>query len=93
MTRQISHPNVLRVYDIAELDGQTFLSMEYVDGEDLASLLRRIGRLPEDKAIDIARQICAGIAAAHDRGVLHRDLKPSNILLDGRGLARVADFG
>ena len=76
IARQVSHPNVCRVYDIGEVDGQHFLSMEYIDGEDLASLLRRIGRLPEDKALEIARQLCAGLAAAHDRGVLHRDLKP-----------------
>ena len=81
----MSHPNVCRVYDIAEYDGRHFLSMEYVDGEDLASLLRRIGRLPEDKALEIARQLCAGLAAAHDKGVLHRDLKPANVMLDGRG--------
>ncbi len=67
--------------------------MEYVDGEDLASLLRRIGRLPEDKAIEIARQLCAGLAAAHDEGVLHRDLKPANVMLDGRGRAKITDFG
>jgi serine/threonine-protein kinase len=90
--RQVSHPNVCRVYDIGEIDGQLFITMEYVDGEDLSSLLRRIGRLPEDKGIDIARQICAGIAAAHERGVLHRDLKPANIMLDGAGRARVMDF-
>ncbi|HYO82915.1 MAG TPA: serine/threonine-protein kinase [Bryobacteraceae bacterium] len=93
LARSISHPNVCRVYDIGEVAGQTYLSMEYVDGEDLASLLRRIGRLPHDKAIDIARQICAGLAAAHDRSILHRDLKPGNILIDGRGVARIADFG
>ncbi len=91
--RQIAHPAVCRVYDIGEAEGQHFLSMEFVDGEDLASLLRRIGRLPQDKAIEIARQVCAGLGAAHDKGVLHRDLKPENIMLDGRGKARITDFG
>ncbi len=67
--------------------------MEYIDGEDLASLLRRIGRLPGDKAIEIARQLCAGLAAAHEQGVLHRDLKPANIMIDGRGRVRITDFG
>ena len=90
--RQVSHPNVCRVYDIGEADGHLFLTMEYVDGEDLSSLLRRIGRLPEDKAIEIARQICAGLAAAHERGVVHRDLKPANIMLDGTGKVRIMDF-
>jgi serine/threonine-protein kinase len=80
------------VYDIGEVDGQPFLSMEYVDGEDLSTSLRRIGRFPEDKAIDIARQLCAGLAAAHERGVLHRDLKPANVMLDGAGKVRVMDF-
>ena len=93
ITRQISHPNVCRVYDIAEVDGRHFLSMEFIDGEDLSSLLRRIGRLPGDKATEVARQICAGLAAAHDNGVLHRDLKPANIMIDGRGKARITDFG
>jgi serine/threonine-protein kinase len=91
VARQVSHPNVCRVYDIGEADGQPFLSMEYVDGEDLASLMRPIGRLPTGKATEIARQLCAGLAAAHDRGVLHRDLKPANVLIDGRGRARIDD--
>jgi len=91
--RQVSHPNVCRVYDIGESDGRQFLTMEYVDGEDLASLLRRIGRLPGGKALDVARQLCAGLAAIHDCGVLHRDLKPANVMLDGHGRVRITDFG
>ena len=93
VARQVSHPNVCRVYDVGEVEGHFFLSMEYVDGEDLASLLRRIGRIPYDKALEIARRLCAGLAAAHDKGVLHRDLKPSNIMLDGRGQVLLTDFG
>ena len=93
VARQISHPNVCRVFDIGEVDGQHFLSMEYIDGEDLSTLLRRIGRLPHDKAVEIARQLCAGLAAAHDTGVLHRDLKPANIMIDGKGRTRITDFG
>lgn len=93
LARQVTHPNVCRVHDIGDVDGLPFLSMEFVDGEDLKVLLRRIGRLPEDKAIDIARQICAGLAAGHKQGVLHRDLKPANIMLDGAGRVRLTDFG
>jgi eukaryotic-like serine/threonine-protein kinase len=93
MARQVSHPNVCRVYDVGDSEGRLFLSMEFVDGEDLASLLRRIGRLPDDKAVEVAQQLCAGLAAAHRSGVLHRDLKPSNVMLDGNGRARITDFG
>src|SRR5262249_28086300 len=93
VARQASHKNVCRLYDLGEAAGRRFLTMEYIDGEDLASLLRRIGRIPEDKALDLARQLCAGLAAAHDRGVLHRDLKPANVMIDGEGNVRITDFG
>ncbi len=102
LARQVSHPNVCRVFDVGEISGvgsggktseHTFLTMEFVDGEDLASLMRRIGRLSPDKGVEIARQICAGLAAAHEHGIIHRDLKPANIMLDGRGRVRITDFG
>jgi len=93
VARQVSHPNVCRVFDIGDAEGIPFLTMEYVDGEDIASLIRRIGRLPQDKATEISRQICAGLAAAHERGVVHRDLKPANVMLDGSGKVRLTDFG
>jgi hypothetical protein len=93
LARRISHPNVCRVYDLAEVDRQPFLTMEYVDGEDLASLLRRIGRVPEDRATVIARELCLGLAAVHEQELVHRDLKPANVMLDGRGRVRLTDFG
>jgi serine/threonine-protein kinase len=93
LARQITHPNVCRVHDIGEIDGNPFISMEYVDGEDLSSLLRRIGHLPREKALQIARQLAAGLYAAHEQGVLHRDLKPANVMLDGAGNVRITDFG
>ncbi len=93
IARRVSHPNVCRVYDLGEVEGHVFLSMEYVDGEDLGSLVRRIGKLPTDKALEVARRLCAGLAAAHEKGVLHRDLKPANVMLDGRGQVMLTDFG
>jgi serine/threonine-protein kinase len=91
--RQVSHPNVCRVFDIGEIENWHFLSMEFIDGDDLSSLLRRIGRLPSDKAIEISRQLCFGLAAIHEAGILHRDLKPANVIIDSKGKARITDFG
>ncbi|MGO4514418.1 serine/threonine-protein kinase [Terriglobus sp. 2YAB30_2] len=96
--REVTHSNVCRVHDIVEIPNPHghsvhFLTMEYVDGENLSALLKRFGRLPTQKAIEMAAQITAGLAAAHSKGVLHRDLKPANIMVDGRGHAKITDFG
>ncbi len=91
--RLIAHPNVCRIYDIVEWQSAHFVAMEYVEGEDLSRLLKRIGRIAPDKAADIARGIAAGLMAAHAKGVLHRDLKPANVMIDGQGDARMMDFG
>ena len=93
IARQITHPAVCRVFDVGNAEGALFFSMELVEGEDLAALIRRVGRLPSEKVADIARQLCAGLAAAHSRRVLHRDLKPANVLIDNNGLVRITDFG
>src|SRR5687767_6751705 len=91
--RKVSHPNVCRVYDIADHAGQAFLTMEFVDGEDLSSVLKRLGRVPEEKGVEIGRQLASALAAVHNQGLLHRDLKPANVMLDGRGRVRLTDFG
>ena len=93
VARQITHPAVCRVFDVGNADGVVFFTMELVDGEDLAALVRRVGRLPSEKVNDIARQLCGGLAAAHAQGVLHRDLKPGNVLIDNHGQVRITDFG
>ncbi len=92
-TRQISHRHICRVYDFSEWDGQAFITMEYVSGEDLKSLIRRVGHLTPGKAVFIARQIAEGLSEAHRLGVIHRDLKPHNIMIDKDGNVRIMDFG
>lgn len=91
--RQVSHPNVCRVFDIGDTEGLYYISMEFIEGDDLSMLLNRIGRLPSDKAVEVSRQICLGLAAIHKAGILHRDLKPANIIIDSKGEARITDFG
>jgi tetratricopeptide (TPR) repeat protein len=81
------------VFDVGDAEGGIFYTMELVRGEDLASLIRRVGRLPSEKVVDIALQLCAGLAAAHSQGVLHRDLKPANVLIDDHAAVRITDFG
>ncbi len=93
VARRIAHPQVCRVHDVANAEGLHFLSMELVEGEDMASFLRRNRRLPHPRSIAIGHQICLGLAAAHSEGILHRDLKPANILIDQEDRIRITDFG
>lgn len=93
LARQVSHRNVVRIHDLGEDDGVSFLTMDYVEGRSLQEVLREDGPLPPERAIEVARQIAEGLAAAHDEGVVHRDLKPANVLLDDSGRAYITDFG
>jgi eukaryotic-like serine/threonine-protein kinase len=93
LARTISHRNVCRMHDLGREDSTYFITMEYVPGEDLKSLIHRIGALPVGKAVSIARQVCEGLEEAHRVGVVHRDLKPQNIMIDRDGNARIMDFG
>ncbi|MGH9434110.1 MAG: protein kinase domain-containing protein, partial [Terriglobia bacterium] len=93
LASKISHKNILRIHDLGDVNGTKFISMAYIEGEDLQQLLKRKGRLPLDQVLNIARQLCQALEAAHAEGVVHRDLKPQNILLDESGHAFVSDFG
>jgi len=90
---QLSHPNVVAVYDSGEEDGQPYIVMEHVEGATLAEEVQRRGPLPPAEVAELGRQACAGLQHAHERGVVHRDVKPQNLLLDRRGTLKVADFG
>jgi eukaryotic-like serine/threonine-protein kinase len=93
LASKISHKNVLRIHDLGEVNGLKFISMAYVEGEDLAHLLKAEGRWSAARAVELARQLCGALTAAHAEGVVHRDLKPQNILIDRAGNAYVSDFG
>ena len=93
LARQVTHKNVVRIHDLGEVDGIKYITMPHIEGKDLADVLRERGRLPIPEALRLARQIAAGLAAAHDAGVVHRDLKPENIMIDGDGQPQIMDFG
>jgi len=93
LARKITHPNVLRTFDFGEVDGHPYISMEYVRGLTLRYLLNETQRIPYTAGLRIARQLCAGLAAAHEVGVLHRDIKPENLILEQTGNAKLMDFG
>jgi serine/threonine-protein kinase len=93
LARQVTHKNVIRIFDLGMADGRKFITMDYIDGRDLKSILTQRGKLPPDEAVPIVQQICRGLEAAHVEGVVHRDLKPQNIMLDASGRVWVMDFG
>jgi serine/threonine protein kinase/tetratricopeptide (TPR) repeat protein len=93
LARKIRHKNVCQMFDLGEDQGVRYITMEYVRGEDLRQLIRKVGRLSPGQTVGIARQVCAGLEEAHGLGVVHRDLKPQNIMLDEDGNARIMDFG
>lgn len=92
LSRQVTHPNVVRIHDIGESDGLRFLTMDFVEGRSLHQMLQD-GPVSPDRAVAIARQVAAGLQQAHDKGIVHRDLKPGNILVDATGAALITDFG
>src|SRR4051812_6710616 len=93
LARQVTHRNVIRIYDLGEADGLRFITMDYIEGEDLRGYLQRMQKIPVREVVDIVLQICRGLEAAHAEGVIHRDLKPQNCVRQGNGRILVMDFG
>jgi len=93
LAARLAHPNVVRVFDVGEDDGRSFIAMEYVEGETLAEVVARRAPLPAAEAAGLGTQMCAGLAAAHAAGLVHRDVKPQNLLLGSDGVLKLGDFG
>ncbi len=102
LARQVTHKNVVRIHDMGEIDGIKYITMSYVDGSDLATILKEQRKLPIPRTLRIIRQVISGLTAAHDAGIVHRDLKPANIMIDAKddealimdfGIARMAEAG
>jgi len=93
LARKVTHRNVIRIFDLGEADGLKFITMEFIEGRDLKSLLTQSGKLPPEQSVEIIQQVCLALDAAHTEGVVHRDLKPQNIMMDAQGRALVMDFG
>ena len=93
LARQVTHKNVVRIHDLGEIDGIKYITMPYIEGSDLATILKHDGRLPLPRALTIARQVAAGLVSAHEAGIVHRDLKPANIMVDKEDHALIMDFG
>jgi tetratricopeptide (TPR) repeat protein len=93
LARKVTHKNVVRTYDLGESEGIRFITMEFIEGRDLKSVVQERGKLPPAEAVAILQQICRGLAAAHNEGVVHRDLKPQNVMLESNGRASIMDFG
>ncbi|MDW8373963.1 MAG: serine/threonine-protein kinase, partial [Planctomycetota bacterium] len=89
----LSDPHIIQIYTIGTEEGQPYFAMEYIEGESLSAKLKREGRLAPAEALSILHQTAAGLASAHDRGVVHRDIKPGNLMITRRGLVKIADFG
>jgi tetratricopeptide (TPR) repeat protein/predicted Ser/Thr protein kinase len=93
LARQVTHKNVVRIHDLGEIAGIKYITMPYIQGDDLATVIRRDGKLPIARALRLARQVAEGMVAAHEAGVVHRDLKPANVMIGAEDIALIMDFG
>jgi len=93
LARQVTHKNVVRIFDLGTADGRKFITMDFIEGSDLKSIINERGKIPAVEAVPIVQQICRGLEAAHLEGVVHRDLKPQNIMVDDAGRVWLMDFG